>query len=573
MLPRSMGEFDYIIVGAGSAGCVLANRLTESGRHRVLLLEAGGSDSSPWIRVPVGYARTFTDPRYNWMYQTEPEPALDNRTAFWPRGKVLGGSSSINAMVFVRGQPSDYEDWRNAGNPGWAWRDVLPYFRKLEDHAWGASEYHGAGGPVHVHDPSATVHPLCRTFLAACTEAGLPITRDFNGAETEGAGLWQVTIRDGVRVSSASAYLRPALRRPNLEVATEARATRVLFSGTVATGVEYVRAGSRVTASARSEVLLSSGAIGSPQLLELSGIGDPELLRRLGIPVVAALSAVGCGLQDHVCVSYFYRSKVPTLNDELAPFLGKARAALRYALRRDGPLSMSVNQAGAFVRSRPELGRPNLHIYFNPASYSTTTSGQSRRLLNPDPFPGFLMSFNTCRPTSRGSVHVRSPDPLASPTITPNSLSTPEDIADVYEGARMLRRISASKPLAAVIESELLPGERVQSDGEVLEDFRHRAGSVFHPCSTCAMGPDDTSSVVDSRLRVHGVANLRVIDASVFPAVTSGNINAPTLMVAEKAADLILADAGAAGGARPTSSRHERGSTSTAAECSAPEIG
>lgn len=544
MLPRSMGEFDYIIVGAGSAGCVLANRLSESGRHRVLLLEAGGSDSSPWIRVPVGYARTFTDPRFNWMYRTEPEPALQNRSAFWPRGKVLGGSSSINAMVFVRGQPADYEDWRGAGNPGWGWQDVLPYFRKLEDHAWGASEYHGAGGPVHVHDPSATVHPLCRNFLAACTEAGIPGTRDFNGAQTEGAGLWQVTIRNGVRVSSASAYLHPALRRPNLELATGAHAARVLFTGTTATGVEYRRGGSRLAATARRGVLLSAGAIGSPQLLELSGIGDPELLQRHGIPVVAALRAVGRGLQDHVCVSYFYRSRVPTLNDELAPFLGKVRAALRYALRRQGPLSMSVNQAGAFVRSRPELRSPNLHIYFNPASYSTTTSGQSRRLLNPDPFPGFLMSFNTCRPTSRGSVHVRSPDPLASPAITPNSLSTPEDIADVYEGARMLRRISRAKPLAAVIESELLPGERICEDAEVLEDFRQRAGSVFHPCGTCAMGPDETSSVVDTRLRVHGVANLRVIDASIFPAVTSGNINAPTLMVAEKAADIILEDAG-----------------------------
>jgi choline dehydrogenase len=535
-----MGEFDYIVIGAGSAGCVLANRLSESGAHRVLLLEAGGSDFSPWIRVPVGYARTFTDPRYNWMYRTEPEPALDNRSAFWPRGKVLGGSSSINAMVFVRGQPSDYEDWRNGGNPGWGWQDVLPYFRKLEDHAWGASEYHGAGGPVHVHDPSAAVHPLCKTFLAACAEAGIAITRDFNGGRPEGAGLWQVTIRKGVRVSSATAYLRPALRRPNLELATGARAARVLFAGAMATGVEYSRGGSNLTASARREVLLCAGAIGSPQLLELSGIGDPQLLRRLAIPVVAALPGVGRGLQDHVCVSYFYRSRVPTLNDELGPFLGKARAALLYALRRRGPLAMSVNQAGAFVRSRPELARPNLHIYFNPASYSTTTSGQSRRMLNPDPFPGFLMSFNTCRPTSRGSVHLRSPDPLASPSIAPNSLSTPEDVADVYEGARTLRRISAAKPLAAVIESELLPGERIRSDTELLQDFRRRGGSVFHPCGTCAMGPDAARSVVDSRLRVHGVGRLRVVDASVFPTVTSGNINAPTLMVAEKAADLIL---------------------------------
>jgi choline dehydrogenase len=568
-----MREFDYIIVGAGSAGCVLADRLTESGRHRVLLLEAGGSDSTPWIRVPVGYARTFSDPRYNWMYQTEPEPALDERRAFWPRGKVLGGSSSINAMVFVRGQPADYEDWRSGGNPGWGWEDVLPYFRKLEDHAWGASSYHGAGGPVHIHDPSARVHPLCTTFLEACAEAGIPLTRDFNGSATEGAGLWHVTIRNGVRVSSASAYLRPALRRRNLELAIGAHATRVLFSGATATGVQYLRQGSRLTATARREVLLSAGAIGSPQLLELSGVGDPELLRRLEIPVVTALPAVGRGLQDHLCVSYFYRSRVRTLNDELAPFLGKARAALRYALRRDGPLSMSVNQAGAFVRSRPELARPNLHIYFNPASYSTTTSGPRRRLLNPDPFPGFLMSFNTCRPTSRGTVHLRSPDPLASPAIDPNSLTTPEDVADVYEGARTLRRIAAAKPLAAVIDSELLPGERIRSDAEVLRDFRRRAGSVFHPCGTCAMGPDPRRSAVDARLRVHGVSNLRVIDASVFPAITSGNINAPTLMVAEKAADLILADAGAAAAAHASSARRELESTANPAECSSPEIG
>jgi choline dehydrogenase-like flavoprotein len=540
-----MGEFDYIIVGAGSAGCVLANRLTESGKHRVLLLEAGGSDSSPWIRIPIGYARTFTDPRYNWMYQTEPEPALEGRSAFWPRGKVLGGSSSINAMVFVRGQHGDYEDWRDAGNPGWGWRDVLPYFRKLEDHAWGASEYHGAGGPVHVHAPSSEVHPLCRTFLEACAETGIPLTPDYNGEQPEGAGLWQVTIRNGVRVSSASAYLRPALRRSNLKLATEARTLRVLFSGSAANGVEYLRGGSRLTATARREVLLCAGAIGSPLLLELSGVGEPERLRGLGIPMLAALPAVGGGLQDHLCVSYFYRSRVSTLNDELAPLLGKARAALRYALRRDGPLSMSVNQAGAFVRSRPELPRPNLHIYFNPASYSTpTTSGQTRRLLNPDPFPGFLMSFNTCRPTSRGSVHLRSADPLANPVIAPNSLSTPEDLADVYEGARVLRRLSGAKPLAAMIEAELKPGESVRSDAQVLEDFRRRAGPVFHPCGTCAMGPDERRSVVDSRLRVHGVGRLRVIDASIFPAVTSGNINAPTLMVAEKAADLILEDAG-----------------------------
>ena len=537
-----MTEYDYIVVGAGSAGCVLANRLTAGGEHRVLLLEAGGSDRSPWIQVPIGYGRTFNDPRFNWMYQAQPDPALDNRSAHWPRGKVLGGSSSINAMVYVRGQPADFDDWRAAGNPGWSWSELLPYFKKLEDHAWGASEFHGAGGPLHVSDVSASVHPLCATFLQACVDVGIEHTRDFNGAQPEGAGLWQVTIKDGVRVSSANAYLRPIWRRANLDVRLRAHVTRVLFSGSRAVGVEYLRGGTQQEARARLEVVLAAGAINSPQLLELSGVGDAQLLRQLHIPLIADSPAVGRGLQDHLAVSYFYRSRVPTLNDQLAPFLGKVKAALRYALGRRGPLAMSVNQAGAFLRSRAQLTRPNLHIYFNPASYSTTTIGPKRRLLNPDPYPGFLMSFNTCRPTSRGTVHIRSSDPLASPVIVPNSLATEADVQDVFEGARVLRRIAGARPLAEVIETEREPGAQVQSDAEVLADFRRRAGSVFHACGTCAMGADPRTSAVDQRLRVRGASGLRVVDAAIFPNISSGNINAPTLMVAERAADLILED-------------------------------
>jgi choline dehydrogenase-like flavoprotein len=538
-----MADYDYIVIGAGTAGCVLANRLTASGTERLLLLEAGGSDRSPWIQVPIGYGRTFNDPRFNWMYQAEPDPTLGNRRQFWPRGKVLGGSSSINAMVYVRGQPGDFDDWAAAGNPGWSFQELLPYFRKLEDHPFGEPEFHGRGGPVAVSDVSASVHPLCHSFLRACDNLGIARTRDFNGAQSEGSGLWEVTIKDGVRVSASSAYLAPVRHRANLEIRLRAQATRVLFEGRRAAGVELVESGTKHVVKARREVILCAGAINSPQLLELSGVGDSQLLRRFGIPVIADSPAVGQGLQDHLAVNYYYRSRVRTLNNELAPFLGKVRAALRYALAgRTGPLAMSVNQAGAFLRSRAGLTRPNMHIYFNPASYSTTTLGSTRRLMNPDPYPGFLLSFNTCRPVSRGSIHIRSLDPLKSPAIQPNALSAPEDVRDVFEGSRLVRRIVAAEPLAAVVEAEREPGNTVTTEEQILADFRARCGSVFHACGTCAMGSDARTSALDPRLRVRGVTALRVVDAAAFPNVTSGNTNAPVLMLAEKAADLIVED-------------------------------
>lgn len=538
-----MNAFDYIIVGAGSAGCLLANRLSADGKSQVLLLEAGGSDRSPLIQVPLGYGLTFADPKYNWMYTTQPDPALNGRSSFWPRGKVLGGSSSLNAMVYVRGQQADYDGWAAAGNLGWSWKDVLPYFKKHEDHVFGASEHHGAGGELRVSDFTDQVHPLCERFLQAGEKLGFARTSDFNGAQKEGFGLWQMTIRNGVRASSSNAFLRPALQRSNLTLKTQAHVTRVLVDKLKAVGVECLVDGVAQTFTAHKEVILAGGAINSPQLLQLSGIGDRALLEHVGVPLVLHAPAVGQGLQDHLCVSYFFKSRVPTLNDTLYPWWGKLWAGVRYLFTRRGPLAMSVNQAGAFVRSRPGLARPNLHLYFNPISYSAATIVPGRfKITNPDPFSAFLISFNTCVPTSRGSVTITSSNPLDKPRIVTNFLTTEHDLRDIVEGSRMVRSIANSAPLSEVLLSEHLPGAAVQSDAEILADFRTRGGSVYHASCTCAMGVDPLTSVVDARLRVHGMAALRVVDASVFPSVTSGNTNGPVMMVAEKASEMILQD-------------------------------
>jgi choline dehydrogenase len=534
--------WDYIIVGAGSAGCVLANRLSADATCRVLLLEAGGSDRRFWIRLPLGYARTFRDPAVNWMYQTQPQPELAGRTSYWPRGKVLGGSSSINAMAYVRGLAQDYDAWERQGNPGWGWTDVLPFFKRSEDHAWGASEHHGAGGEWHVSDINGQVHPLCQSFLGAARSLGLGQTSDFNGAVKEGVGIYQINTRHGWRESSASAFLRPALKRGNLVLHHRAHATRVMVQGQRAIGVEYLRGGVLVQAYARREVIVCGGAVNSPQLLQLSGIGDAQLLARHGITLACHAPMVGQQLQDHLHITHGYRSLVPTLNDSLYPWHGKLRAGLRFVLRRDGPLSMSVNQAGGFVRSDIQQDRPNLQLYFNPASY-TTRPDAAKRTMNPDPFPGFSMSVHACRPSSRGSIRIRSADPLEPPLIDPNYLATDQDIREAIAGARLLRRLSTSAPLSGLIASELLPGPDHSTDDDLLADFRARADTIFHPVGSCAMGPVPQHAVVDARLRVHGVAGLRVIDASVFPAITSGNTNAPTVMVAEKGAQMVIEDA------------------------------
>jgi choline dehydrogenase len=535
-------SFDYIIVGAGSAGCVLARRLTESGRYKVLLLEAGGSERRFFIQLPIGYGKSFHDPNVNWRYRTESEPALADRQGYWPRGKVLGGSSAINAMVYVRGQDADFDDWERAGNPGWGAGNVRGYFRRMEDFSGGADAWRGSGGPLHVADVSRDCHPLCQSYLRACDEIGLARNPDYNGRQFEGVGLYQITAQGGLRVSAARAYLRPAMKSAALRVETHAHVQRILFEKGRAIGVEYVRGGVSTQARAGGEVILATGSINSPQLLQLSGIGPGDLLRRHGIAPLRESSAVGRNLQDHLCIDHVYRSRLPTLNQVLGTWTGRTRAALRYLMTRRGPLSLSVNQGGGFVRSHPDRAHPDLQLYFCPMSYTRAVPGK-RALLRPDPFPGLLLGAQPCRPTSRGLIEIASTDPHAAPRIVPNSLSTDHDIEQMLECTRLVRKLAAAPSLAAVIEAELLPGAAATSDAQLLDDIRRRCSTVFHPVGTCAMGPDPRTAVVDGTLKVHGVGGLRVIDASIFPNLTSGNTNAPTMMVAEKGADLVLADA------------------------------
>ena len=542
--------FDYVIVGAGSAGCVLANRLSADGKNTVLLLEAGPTDRNIWVQMPLGYGMTFFNPKVNWMYETEKDEGLNQRSAYWPRGKVLGGSSSINAMVYIRGLPLDFNNWRDAGNAGWGWDDVLPIFKGFEDHDWGESEYHGSGGEVHITDIQNDVHPLCQNFLTGAESIGYPRTDDFNGPQMEGVSTFQINTRKGWRASSSNAFLRPVMKRGNLQVRTEAQATRILFdtessgnnsNATVrATGLEYLKDGTKHQVTARKEVIISGGAINSPQLLQLSGIGDPELLAKNDIPVVMANTSVGRHMQDHLAITHYYKSLKPTINNELYPPLGKLKVGLQYVFQRKGLLSMSVNQAGGFVRSTEAEAAPNLQLYFNPLTY--TLKPGDGKLMNPDPYAAFSMSFNSCRPESRGHLEISSADPLDKPLIYPNYLDSDKDIQEAIAGCKILRDLSQSEAIKSVIEAETKPGLGVQSDDELLEDFRERAGTIYHAVGTCRMGQDPSSSVVDERLRVHGVAGLRVIDASIFPAITSGNTNAPTMMVGEKGAAMILAD-------------------------------
>jgi len=532
-------EFDYVIIGAGSAGCVLANRLSADGKNSVLVIEAGGSDRRFWIQTPIGYGRTFYDPTVNWMYMTEADPGINNRQSYWPRGKILGGSSSINAMVYIRGQAADYDDWRELGNDGWGWEDVLPYFKKSETCSEGGDDYRGGDGPLHVSNVSAQHHPLCQRFFAAAQQCGFEFNPDFNGENQHGVGYYQITTRNGRRMSASRAYLHPALKRDNCEVITGAQVSRILFDGRSAKGVEFLQGNERHQASARREVIVSAGSINSPQILQLSGIGEVSHLKKTGIEPLVDAPAVGRNLQDHLDCCYYYRSRLPTLNDQLYPWWGKILAGIQYLLFGNGVLSLSINQAGGFIKSHPSRPRPNMQTYFNPMSYTTAPPGE-RPLMQPDPYPGFVNSIGQIRPLSRGYLRIDSPDPLAAVRIYPNYLSHEEDVTQMLEGVKLLRKLASYPPLAEIIEEEITPGAGVQSDADLIADIRQRSSSVFHPTSTCMMGPDSKTAVVDNQCRVYGIQRLRVVDASVFPSVISGNTNAPVMMVAEKAADLIL---------------------------------
>ena len=535
-----MDEFDHIVIGAGAAGCALAGRLSEAPDARVLLLEAGGSDRRLFVRMPIGYGRSFHDEAVNWKYRTEPDPGINNQEAYWPRGKVIGGSTSINAMVYARGLAADYDDWRAAGNPGWGWSDVEPVFRAFERRVYGDGRVEG-DGPLTVGYREREYHPVKRFFLEAARETGLPVTADINGGNPEGVTAYPINTRGGLRCSAADAFLRPALSRSNLRVLTDAQATRILFDGVRAAGVEYRRGGELRRAAARAEVIVAAGAVNTPQLLQLSGIGPGGILRQAGVPVLVDNGDVGGHLQDHLGISYFFRASEPTLNQRLGTWAGRVRSALSFALFRSGPLSLGVNQMGGMVRTSPAAQRPDVQLYFSPASYTAPTPGK-RQLLKPDAFPGFLLGFNPCRPNSTGRIDIRSPDPFAPPAIRPNSLSQDSDVEAVVACARLVRRLRNTAAMRALIAAPLGFDPGPADDAALLGDFRARCGTVYHPCGTARMGPRAAGGVVDHALRVYGVERLRVADASIFPNITSANTQAPSIMVGRKAADLILKD-------------------------------
>ncbi len=527
-------SFDYIVVGAGSAGCVLANRLSADPRNRVLLLEAGGRDWNPWIHVPVGYFKTMHNPATDWCYLTQPDPGLNGRRLQWPRGKVLGGSSSINGLLYIRGQKEDYDHWRQLGNAGWSYEDVLPYFRKSEDFQYGENDYHGVGGPIAVS--GVRIHrKLCDVFIEAAQEVGIPRNDDFSGANQEGAGYFHQTCRNGRRCSTAVGYLNPVKGRANLIIETHALVQRVLFDGRRAAGIGYSVKGREREACCRGEVILSAGAIGSPQILMLSGVGPAAHLKDIGLDVVHDSPGIGGNLQDHLQIRSIYKTKEPvTLNDEVNNPIRKMLMGIEYLLFRTGPLTIAASQVCVFTRTSPELETPDIQFHIQPLSADKPGEG-------PHKFSAFTASVCQLRPESRGRIELESPDPAAHPAIHPNYLSTPHDRETAVKAIKVTRKIADTKALGSLISGEHEPGPEVRTDEELLEYARNRSQTIYHPVGTCKMGSDDLA-VVDERLRLHGIEGLRVVDASIMPTLVSGNTNAPAIMIAEKASDMILED-------------------------------
>ncbi|MEM7177227.1 MAG: GMC family oxidoreductase N-terminal domain-containing protein [Pseudomonadota bacterium] len=535
---RGALEVDFIIVGAGSAGCALANRLSEDGSYQVVLLEAGGRDNNPWIHIPVGYFKTLDNPKTDWCYKTQPDPGLNGRAIKWPRGRVLGGSSSINGLLYVRGQPQDYDYWRQLGNPGWAWDDIMPVFRRMETWEGGEDEQRGGEGPLSVSH-SRLSREIIDDWQRAAVAAGYRKNRDYNSGDQEGVAPFQLTMRNGLRCSSAVAYLNPARQRQNLTVLTGCQTTRVIMADGRASGVEISRNGSLEQITARHEIVLAAGAIGSPQILMNSGVGEAEMLKNAGITPQIALNGVGKNLQDHLQARPVFKCTSPTINTQTRSLLRRIGMAVEFAARRTGPMTMAASLGAAFLKTRADLDTPDIQFHIQPFSADSPTEG-------PHPFDAFTASVCVLRPESAGELRVTSPDTMAHPEIHPNYLATPTDCSTLVEGIKIARRIAKHAPLAAKVTDEHSPGGDIGDDDDeaILDWARNTATTIYHPTGTCKMGPAaDKTAVVDARLRVHGVTGLRVADASIMPQIVSGNTNAPAIMIGERASDFILEDA------------------------------
>lgn len=528
-------EFDYIVIGAGSAGCVLAARLSENPALRVLLLEAGPPDRSVWIHLPIGYGKTMWSDTYNWRFHTDPDPNMNGRQIYWPRGKTLGGSSSINGLIYIRGQREDYDRWAALGNAGWSFDEVLPYFIRSERNQRGADAHHGDKGPLYVSDIGAK-HELIEAFINGAQQIGVPRTEDFNGAQQEGAGYFQLNTNQGLRCSAAKAYLTPARGRSNLRIETQAHASQLMLQGRRAVGVHYRQDGVMKSARCRGEVLLSAGAIQSPQVLQLSGIGAGSLLQERGIEVVHHLPGVGENLQDHLQIRLSYECARPiTTNDQLNSWLGRLQIGLQWLLFRSGPLAVGINQGGCFMRALPESATPD--IQFHVATLSADMAGGKVH-----PYSGFTLSVCQLRPESRGHIRIRSANPFEPPEMQANYLSTELDRRTAVAAVKAARAIAQSPAMQPYVKREVKPGPQDLSDEALLEFCRNNGATIFHPSGTCKMGTDEMA-VLDARLRVHGMQGLRVVDCSAMPALVSGNTNAPAIMMAEKAVDMIREDA------------------------------